>query len=94
MALVGPQGSLAHLRYSGDMTAGAATSSNLARCQARKKRILGDLVSLLKTLWLVALIIHWPELVTWPHLPTKWSESQQSCSHKEREVDIFDRQHS
>lgn len=94
MALVGQQGSLAHLRHSGDMIDGAATSSNLARCQARKKRVLGDLISLLNTLWFIALIIHWPELVTWLHLPTKWSESQQTCSHKKRELDIFGRQHS
>lgn len=46
----GSTGELGKFRYSGDMTNEAVTISNIARCQARKKRILGDFISLFKKL--------------------------------------------
>lgn len=69
------QETLAHLRHLGDMPDGIATISNIASCQARKKKVLGDLISLLKTLWSGAFTIHWPKLVTWLHPTTKGSGS-------------------
>ena len=91
MALVDQQGSSACIRHAGDVTCGADTISNIASHQARKKRVLGGLISLLKALWSEHHLHNSPARTSHMAPPNRETigKHKATLSQKERELGIL-----